>query len=309
MTERPLITVNEVRNNFIKSYILVIILVGMIIGLGYLIGYLAENPIYGVQIAVLACVIIIPIQLLMAKFFILKMTKGHPLDPSNPKHRRLKSITEGLAISAGMRRVPDIYTTPSSVPNAFAGGMSEKSAFIGVTDGLLDLLDDIELTGVVAHEISHIVHRDVMLSQLAVALVSVILFLSFIASRMAFFMNPRGNRRSSGGKAGGLIMIMILFAILIRPLAQLISNLLMLAISRKREYAADAYAVRLCGFNEGIASALSKLGGIKKLSNDQVESLGGESMSCLYIHFGNVKSLFSTHPPIEERVRRLRAMY
>jgi len=308
MNERPLITVSEVRNNFIKSYILIFTLVAMIIGLGYIIGYLVGDPKYGILLSLIACGVIIPVQLLTAKFFILKMTKGHELDMSNPKHRRLKSIVEGLSISAGLYKTPDIYTTPSKVPNAFAGGMSENSAFIGVTEGLLNMMDDKELTGVIAHEISHIVHRDVMLTQLAVALVSVILYLSFILSRISLYMR-RGSNRKSSGNAGLIILAMLIFAILIRPLAQLIANLIMLAISRKREYAADAYAVRLCGYNDGLASALSKLGGISRLEKDDIDSLGGDSMKALYIHFGNVKSLFSTHPPIDDRVRRLRIMY
>jgi heat shock protein HtpX len=264
------------------------------------------DPKHGIILAALASGIIIPIQLLTARFFILKMTKGQPLNMSNSQHRRLKSIVEGLSISAGLRRTPDIYITPSSVPNAFAGGMSEESAFVGVTQGLLNMLDDRELSGVIAHEISHIVHRDVMLTQLTVALVSVILYLSFIASRLAFFSRPR---RGSRGSGGAVLLIIMIFALLIRPIAQLIANLIMMAISRKREYAADAYAVRLCGYNEGLASALAKLGGVGRLEKEDIESLGGDSMSCLYIHFGRVSSLFSTHPPIDDRVRRLRVMY
>jgi heat shock protein HtpX len=303
--ERPLITHQEVRKNFIKSYILVILLAAMIVGLGYVIGYWINDIRYGLLISGLAVIVMVPVQLLTARFAILQMTKGKPLDLADPKHRRLKSIVEGLSISAGLRRTPDIYIVPSSVPNAFASGMSEQSAFIGVTKGLLDMMDDQELTGVVAHEISHIVHRDILLSQITVAFVSVILFLAYILSRMAFHVQPRNGNRS----LGMVVLVMILFAILIRPLAQLISNLLMLAVSRKREYAADAYGVRLCGYNEGLASALEKLGGIKQLTNDQVKSLGGDAMKCMYIHFNDVKSLFSTHPPIEERIRRLRIMY
>ena len=309
MSQPPLITFSEVRSNFIKSYILVFILISMIVGMGYLIGYFAGDPKYGLIISILACAIIIPFQLLTSKFFILRMTKGYPLDMSNPKHRRLKSIVEGLAISAGLHHTPDMYITPSSVPNAFAGGMSEESAFVGVTDGLLNMMDDRELTGVMAHEISHIVHKDVMLTQITVALVSVILFLSYILSRIVYFSRPGKGKKGGGGRGGLVILAIIIFAAIVRPLAQLIANIIMLAISRKREYAADAYAVRLCGFNEGLASALSKLGGLGQLEQDDRDSLGGDYMKAMYIFFGNEESLFSTHPPIRERVRRLRNMY
>ena len=306
---RPRITILEVRKNFFKSYLLVAIMIAVVFGLGYVIGYYMGNVHYGVILAAIACVVMIPIQLLTAKFAILSMTKGKPLNLNDPRHRRLKSITEGLTISAGMSRVPDIYVMPTSVPNAFASGISEKNAFIGVTEGLLNMLDDRELTGVVAHEISHIVHRDIMLSQITVALVSVIMFLSMIASRMAYFMRPRGRDRNSGGGIGLIILAMVIFSVLIRPLAMIIANLLMLAVSRKREYAADAYAVRLCGYNEGLASALAKLGGLKQLSSEQKASLGGDTMKPMYIHYQELNSLFATHPPIDERVRRLLEMY
>ncbi|MDP4119287.1 MAG: M48 family metallopeptidase, partial [Bacillota bacterium] len=266
---------------------------------------------YGLGIGIVISVIVIPIQMLTAKMSILAMAKGKELDLADERQRRLKSIVEGLAISAGMSKVPDVYIVPSSVPNAFASGMNESTAFICVTRGLLDMLDDQEMAGVIGHEISHIVHKDILLSQLAVSLVSIIILLSSIFARMAFWGG--GSRRSDNREGGGagIIAIIALFAIILQPLARLVANLIELSISRKREFAADAYSVRLCGYNEGLARALEKIGGVGSYSKKQVASLGGEQLKCMYINFPikNASSLFSTHPPIEERVKRIRNMY
>lgn len=312
--EERYITIEQVRKNIFKSVVLIVLLAAMIMGLSWLIGYLLDNVYEGVLIGALITVIVIPIQLITSRAAILSMTRGQKPDPADPRARRLQSIVEGLAISAGLHRTPEVYIIPSPVPNAFASGMSEKSAFIGVTQGLLDMLDDQELTGVIGHEMAHIVHRDILVSQLAVSLVSVILMLSAVAARISFFGGGgrrRDNNNSGGGDMGIVILVITLVAVLIRPIAALIANLIQLSISRKREYAADAYSVRLCGYSEGLARALEKIGGVKTYSKQAVQSLGGDQMKCMYIHFPTkqVSALFSTHPPIEERIRILRNMY
>jgi heat shock protein HtpX len=304
-------TIDEVRKNVVKSIILIFVMVLLIFGVCMAIGFYYDNYAVGLLWGVLVSGIVLPVQLLTARFTIIHATKGKKLDLANPKHQELQSLVEGLTISAGMKRTPDVYITPTDVPNAFAGGFSEKSAFIGVTQGLLDRLDKTELEGVIGHEISHIVHRDVMLSQLAVALVSILIILSSIFARMAFFTRG-GNRNDSGGQLGLIILAITIFALLLRPLAYLIGNIIQLSISRKREYAADAYSVRLCGYSEGLASALEKIStDDKPYTKKQVEELGGSNMKGLYINFPSSKtsSLFSTHPPIAERIKILRNMY
>ena len=304
---KPYFSVQEVNKNKFKSAFLVILLMIIVLILSVGIGYVADDVAMGLGVGLVISLIVIPIQIFTAKASILSMSRGKPLDMTIERHRRLKSIAEGLSISAGLRRVPDLYVVPSDVPNAFASGMSEKDAFVCVTQGLLDRLDDQELSGVVAHEISHIVHRDIMLSQLAVSLVSIIILLSTILARMSYY----GSRRSSDDNkgAGAFVLIVALAAVLLQPIARIVASLIELSISRKREYAADAYAVRLCGYNEGLARALEKIGGIGKYSKEQVKSLGGSQLKCMYINFPSAANLFSTHPPIEERVRIIRNMY
>lgn len=305
----PRIAAEEVRSNFIKSFILVGVMIALVLGAAYFIGFMLDNIMMGMLIGAGVAFIVIPLQIMTAKWMILSMTSGRAANPDDLKERRAMQIVEGLAVSAGLKKVPDLYIIPSSVPNAFASGMDEQGAFIGVTEGLLYMMDDQELEGVLAHETGHIIHRDIMLNQLVVGLISVLLILAIIIEQLGFAGAYSGRRgrdrdRDSGGGAAALLL---LIALLIRPLAMLVGTLLQLGISRKREYAADAVAVRLCQYNEGLARALEKLGG-EDYSSDEIRELGGENMACMYINFPGGE-LFSTHPPIAERVRRLRNMY
>ena len=311
MPSAPLIAAEEVRSNFIKSFFLVGIIIALVFGLSYYIGYLLGDIRTGLLIGAGVSLVLIPLQIMTAKWMILAMTSGRKANPNDLRERRALHIVEGLAISAGLKRTPELFIIPSNIPNAFASGMDEDSAFIGVTQGLLDMMDDQELEGVIAHEVGHIIHRDIMLNQLVVGLISVLLILALIIERLGIIgAYSGGNRRGrdrDNGNAGGAAALLLLIALLIRPLVMLIGTLLQLGISRKREYAADAVAVRLCSYNEGLARALEKLGG-EEYSSDDIKELGGENMACMYINFPGGE-LFSTHPPIKERVRRLRNMY
>ena len=305
----PLIAAEEVRSNFIKSFVLVGIIIALVLGAAYFIGFMLDNIAMGMLIGAGVAFVVIPLQIMTAKWMILSMTSGRAANPNELRERRALQIVEGLAVSAGLKKVPDLYIIPSSVPNAFASGMDESNAFIGVTEGLLYMMDDQELEGVLAHETGHIIHRDIMLNQLVVGLISVLLILAIIIEQLGFAgaYGGRSRRDRDRDSGGGAAALLLLIALLIRPLTMLIGTLLQLGISRKREYAADAVAVRLCQYNEGLARALEKLGG-EDYSSDEIRELGGENMACMYINFPGGE-LFSTHPPIAERVRRLRNMY
>lgn len=309
----PLIASEEIRKNFVKSFILVGCVAALVLGASWLIGDMLNDLKMGLLIGAIVVIVVLPIQILTAKWAILAMARGRSVNPDNLKERRLMHLVEGLAVSAGFSRVPDLYIIPTRVPNAFASGLNEKDAFIGVTQGLLDQMNDQQLEGVLAHEFGHIIHRDIMLNQLVVGLISALLVLVVIIERLGFLSLISGgnNRKRSrdDNNGGAAVLIVLLLVLLIRPLTMLISALLQSAISRQREYAADAIAVRLCSYNEGLASALEKLGMEDHYSDEEIESLGSKQLAAMYIHFPSVNELFSTHPPIHDRVARLRNMY
>ena len=309
MPSAPLIAAEEVRSNFIKSFVLVGIIIALVFAASYFIGHLLGDIKIGLLVGAGISVVLIPLQIMTAKWMILAMTSGRKANPNDLRERRALHIIEGLAVSAGLKRTPELYIIPSHIPNAFASGMDENSAFIGVTQGLLNMMDDQELEGVIAHEVGHIIHRDIMLNQLVVGLITVLLVLALIIEHLGIIGAYSGNNRRSRDRdsGGGAAALLLLIAMLIRPLTMLVGTLLQLGISRKREYAADAVAVRLCSYNEGLARALEKLDG-GRYDSDDIRELGGENMACMYINFPGGE-LFSTHPPIRERVRRLRNMY
>ena len=309
----PLIAAEEVRKNFLKSFFLIAVIASLIVAASYYLGMLMDDVAGGLLIGGLIVAIGLPLQILTAKWAILGRARGREIDPENLRERRLLHLAEGLSISAGLSRVPDIYIIPTPVPNAFASGMNENDAFIGVTEGLLNEMNDQQLEGVLAHEFGHIIHRDIMLNQLVVGLISALLFIAIIIERMGFFELLTGGRnrrdRDNGGGGGAVVLVLVLVVMLIRPLTMLIGALLQAAISRKREYAADAVAVRLCSYNEGLASALEQLGREKNYSAQEIDSLGSKQLAAMYIYFPSANELFSTHPPIQDRVARLRNMY
>lgn len=308
----PLIASEEVRKNFIKSFILVAVVIAAVFAASWYLGDLLGDVQAGLVTGLIISAVILPIQILTAKWMILSMTRGEEIDPDNLQERRLLHLVQGLSISAGLKKVPDIYIIPTPVANAFASGLNEDNAFIGVTRGLLEQMDDQELEGVLAHEIGHIIHRDIMLNQLVIGLISALLLIVVLIEHLGFMelLTGGSNRKRDRDNGGGAaVLVLLLVVMLIRPLTMLFGALLQSAISRQREYAADAVAVRLCSYNEGLASALEKLSCDNRYSRPEIESLGSKQMAAMYIHFPEAEELFSTHPPISDRIKRLRNMY
>lgn len=294
-----------------KSNLLVITLVGLILVLSSGIGILyLDNVLIGILIGVAVTVIVVPGQFMLSKSLITKVVEGKKLgtDIDDERLRKVQSQLEGLAIAAGLRRTPDLYLIPSKVPNAFASGMDERTAYIGVTQGLIDMMDDEEMEGVLAHEMAHILNLDVRLNTVVLSLVTVIAVLS----EMLFRAQIDGDSDSSDETIGKIALLILLVSMLIAPFARLIGNLIFLGVSRKREFLADATAVRLCGYNEGLVRALQKLSGRNEpYDKEELHSLGGDTMMAMYFdHPGEkVESKFSTHPPIKERIKILQNIY
>jgi len=316
--QRPVIIYEQVRKNQIKTFILITFYIIIIFMICFSIGYYYDDIVLGIGIAIFVVFILLPIQLLTGNKMIGSRTHWKEADMSNAGENRVHHLVEGLSIAAGLKEIPKLYIIPTSTPNAFAGGLSLKNTYIGVTSGLIDLLNEPETEGVLAHEMSHIVQRDVLVSTVSIYLMSAAIILGSILFRMSrynmmFGGSGRGrsnsrNKDSSAAAFAAIALAGIVLSIVIR----FVANLINLAISRKREYIADANAVRLCGYSEGIADALEKISNFTpEYSKEQVENLGGNEMLCLYIFNPThmILPMFSTHPPIEERIRLLRNMY
>jgi len=233
---------------------------------------------------------------------VLSMARAKPV--SEEENPELYRIVENLAITAGLP-TPKIYITPEAAPNAFATGRNPEHAVIAVTEGILNKLDRSELEGVLAHEMSHIGNRDMLLSTAVVVLVGFISIISDIFFRSMFF-----GRRNSDEERGGGAIIMVL-AVAFSFLAPIAATIMQLAISRKREFLADSSGALLTRYPEGLARALEKISSdttlIKTASNTTAHLWFSdpfkEGKKTPWLH-----KLFMTHPPVEERVRVLRGM-
>ena len=236
---------------------------------------------------------------------VLRMSKAKPVSKENA--RELYNIVENLAITAGLP-LPKIYLINEQAPNAFATGRDPKHAVLAVTTGLLDKLDRSELEGVIAHEISHIGNRDMLVSTVAVILVGFIAILSDLFLRSMIWRSFAGSRNRSSGRAGAVLMLVGIALSILAPIAAM---LMQLAISRKREFLADASGALLTRYPEGLASAL------EKISHDQAPlKVAQNTTAHLWLDDpfkgkskrGFLHKLFMTHPPMEERVKALRGM-
>jgi len=223
-------------------------------------------------------------------------------------HPTLYNVVEEKKIATGLPKMPDIYIIDDSALNAFATGRDPNHAAVAITSGLLQKLNRDELQGVIAHEMSHVKNRDVLLMIMAGVMLGAIVMIAWFASRMLFFGG--GNRRSSkGGGGGGGQIIILAIGLVFMILAPIFAQLLYFAISRKREYLADASGALYTRYPEGLASALEKIAN----STTPLKS-ANQATAPMYIinpfrkQGQSLNDLTSTHPPIQDRIRILRAM-
>lgn len=284
--------------NVAKTWLLMSLFFGVVIALGFIFAQVYQNPNI-LYIFFAFSVVMNIIGYWFSDKIALSMAGAHPA--SREQYFDLYTTVENLCITAGLP-LPKIYVINDPAPNAFATGRNKDHAVVAVTTGLLSIMDKTELEGVVAHELSHIGNRDMLISTVAVVLVGFISIISDMFIRMSFF----GGRDSDGENNNGLLVII---GIVVAILAPIIATLMQLAISRNREYLADSSGALLTRYPEGLASALEKLGAYNRPMKRQ-----STAIAHLYIanpfgsgNFGRrIGKLFSTHPPIEERVARLR---
>jgi heat shock protein HtpX len=213
---------------------------------------------------------------------------------------RLYEVMERLAAKANLP-VPKLYMVPEAAPNAFATGRNPRHASVAVTEGLLQLMNDDELEGVIAHELSHVRNYDILISSIAATIAGAITYLARMRYWASLFgYGGRDDREGSGGLAGILMLILAPFA----------AFLLQLGISRQREYSADATGARMVGQPYGLISALQKLGAYNKRIPTTAVSPTTAALCIVKPMFGSetLSSLFSTHPPLEDRIAALREM-
>lgn len=311
----------EIKRNNIKTafvFLLFFIFIGVLsYAIGYMWGgYYIEGIVFGLIFSLVYCII----SILYGKNMVLRIAGSRPLEKED--YPFIWHTVEALSVSAGIPK-PEIYILDTKIPNAFATGFSYDKSAIALTTGLIEKLNREELEGVIAHELAHIKNYDIRSSTIAIALGAVIIllgniirrsfrygrYMSFSSSGSKSKSKSKSSDRKSSSSAGQAQAIIFLIAIVIAILSPFISKAIQMAISRRREYQADATAVKITGYPEGLASALEKISDYP-VTKEEVERLGGDSVIGLYIHnpLNKIKYWSSTHPPIEDRIQKLRNM-
>jgi len=300
-----LIMFNEVRNNKIKSLLLMFLFIILIGLLGAAVGLVAGNMYIGLIIALIFSLIYTFIGFFSGDKMILALSGAKPVTKKEYPH--LYHAIDGLAVSANIPK-PKAYVINDSALNAFATGRNAKNASVVVTTGLLEKMNREELEGVIAHEMSHIKNYDIRVMMLVSVLVGIVVLLSDFMLR-SFLWGGRSRRNNDEG-GGQLQIIFLVIGLFLAILAPLIGELIKLAISRRREYMADASAAILTRYPPGLANALRKIA----KDPDPLVDRANRATAHLFIstpfrnYRGFVANLFSTHPPINERIKRLESM-
>ncbi|MFU8794235.1 MAG: M48 family metalloprotease [Dethiobacteria bacterium] len=294
------IAANKRRTFFL--FFLYAVLFGII---GYFVGIYMGEPIFGLIMAGLVFGVLFLVSFFAGGGVVTSMAGAREVSKQDEPF--LYNTVEALSMAAG-KPMPKLYIIETEVPNAFAAGRNPQKAMIGVTRGLLKRLNRQEIEGVIAHEMAHINNYDVLLATVAVVLAGTIVFLGVIARNSVFFGGLRGGSRRSGQ---GQLIAFILFLV-VAIIAPLFAQLLKFAISRQREYLADATAADFTGYPEGLASALEKITDMQvprsRLENAALNGLYIVNPALGARAANRASALFSTHPPAEERIKRLRAM-
>ena len=280
----------------------------LLILIGYFLGlYFFDSATAGLVIALLVWAVLSLVGYFQGDSILLSMSGAKKIKPDD--HPRLYNVVEEMKIASGLEKMPDIYIIDDPALNAFATGRDPNRASVAITSGLLQKLNRDELQGVIAHEISHIKNRDVLLMAMCSILLGTIVLLAWYGSRFLIF-GGTGSRRSSSSRGGGQGQIIILVvALVFMILAPIMAQLIYFAISRKREYLADASSALYTRYPEGLASALEKLGA----ATGQLKSANKATAPMYIVNPFRQKGmkasdLSSTHPSISERIHILRAM-
>ena len=285
--------------NVTKTWFLMTLVFLVVIGLGWFFSFYFQNPSILIIFAVFAIVLNI-VSYWYSDKVVIKLSGARPA--TREEFFDLYTIVENLSITAGLP-TPKIYVVEDPAPNAFATGRDKNHAAVCVTSGLLAILNKTELEGVIAHELSHIGNRDMLVSTIVVVLVGFISIISDVFMRSILWGGMRRSNNSEGESGNILMIVGIIFAIL----GPIVGTLIQLSISRKREYLADASGALLTRYPEGLASALEKIGNYS-------QPLIHQSSAIAHLYIADpaggkktkwFKTLFLTHPPINDRIKAL----
>ena len=291
----------DIKKNKIKSWFIVLLFLAFIAVIVYYICMALDLGELSIIIAMIFAIVSTWGSYYYSDKIVLKLNNARPA--TKEEDLKLVNILDSLVISAGLQEKPQLYVIEDAQPNAFATGRNPKHAVICVTTGLLDKLDYYELEGVLAHEMSHIKNYDILLSAVVSVMVGFIVILSDWFTRISFYGGRRGRDRDNDNNGNAIIMLIGLIFLILAPI---FGQLMQLAISRKREFLADATAIEFTRNPDGLISALEKISvdpNELKVANNATENMyivnpfrGKKSSS----------SLWSTHPSIEDRVEALR---
>ena len=298
----------QIRSNQIRSVILVAGMGVLLLFVGYFLGtYFLGSFIGGLIIALIIWAVMSLVAFFQGDNILLALAQARKI--SHDDHPRLYNIVDEMKIASGLEKIPGIYIIDDPALNAFATGRNADRAAVAITSGLLQKLNRDELQGVIGHEIAHVKNRDVLLMALSSVLLGTIVILAWYATRLLFFGGMARSRRSSSSGGGPAQLIILAVAIILMILAPIMAQLIYFAISRRREYVADASSALYTRFPEGLASALEKI----SASTSQLKS-ANQATAPMYIinpfrkEGRPASDLTSTHPPLSERIRILRSM-
>jgi heat shock protein HtpX len=278
-------------NNAIKTGLLLAILTALFVVIGGAIG--GEQ---GMIVAFMFALVMNFASYWFSDKIVLAMYRAKPIEESAAP--TLFRIVRTLATRAGIP-MPKVYLIPSDAPNAFATGRSPQHAAVAVTEGIMRTLDEEELEGVLAHELAHVKNRDVLISTIAATMAGAITYLAHMAQWAAIFGGRRDDEEEGGGMFGALFMAI---------LAPIAAMLVQMAVSRAREFQADASGAKIAGKPWGLANALGKLHQASQIVPMDASPATAHLFIVNPLSGGSFLKLFSTHPPIEERIARLRAL-
>jgi heat shock protein HtpX len=299
----------QIASNKRRTWLLILGAFVLLAAIGWAFGVFIDSPVVGLVVALLVALVMSIGSYRYGDRIVLASARAREVTLQDQP--RLHNIVEGLSIAAGTPK-PRIYVVPEQAPNAFATGRDPEHSSIAVTQGLLETMNRVELEGVIAHELAHVVDRDILVGTVVATLAGAVILLSEFFTRAFWWGGFRGRR---GGDRGGGGPEALLFAVglVLLILAPIFAQVIRFSVSRQREYLADAQGALLTRYPPGLASALRKISAasaipMRSANNatahlwlSQPSRLNAEGVSTL-------ERLFSTHPPIEERIRRLEEM-